>query len=176
MKPLTLLNKTNSIIHTILTFRTSASRTSRSVVTNINFTLVLVRYPYLQKQHHCTLKKKIIHKILILQKKKKTLTLCNFQWDKEDPEMSHWELVQIFSDCSLKLKNNNKKKMANLIDYTIGKKRPPGSDPRSETGLWEMGLPRSSTTSREQCTMWWSLRASSASVKLCMYRGLFCRN
>ena len=35
-------------------------------------------------------------------------------------------------------------------------------------------IPRSSTTSREQWTMWWSFRASSASVKLCMYSGLFC--
>lgn len=34
-------------------------------------------------------------------------------------------------------------------------------------------LPRSSTTSSEQWTTWWSLSASSPSVKLCMYRGLF---
>lgn len=51
--------------------------------------------------------------------------------------MSHWELVQIFSDCSLKLKNNNKK-MVNLIDYTIGKKDHP--DPIREVkpgcGKW----------------------------------------
>jgi len=39
-----------------------------------------------------------------------------------------------------------------------------------------VNLPRSSTTSSEQWTIWWSLRASSASVKLCIYNGLFCSN
>lgn len=35
--------------------------------------------------------------------------------------------------------------------------------------------PLSSMTSSEQCTMWWSLSASSAPVKLWRYKGLFCK-
>lgn len=46
---------------------------------------------------------------------------------------------------------------------------------KRNTQIWiGAPIPRSSMTSREQCTTWWSLRASSASVKLCRYRGLFC--
>lgn len=62
----------------------------------------------------------------------------------------------------------------------IGKTKLPKSPNKKTSNQNEhdriVNIPRSSTTSSEQWTMWWSLRASSASVKLWMYNGLFCSN